>query len=326
MEKKKKEDGPSTVSTVPRSGGLVPLTSDLVFKFVFGGEHSTRYLRSLLSAIQEDAGYPAVASVEIMNPFNVQDATDAKLSVVDVRARDVHGTRFTMEAQSTNHQAFAQRVLYYWAKTYAGQIREGDFYTTLKPVVGINLLDFRFFPEEEGAPRHATFVPRCPAAPDLPPLQDLVLHFLELPRFDTVDSNPSTALERWIYFIINRGREKAMKDPVMKQILEESPEIAEADRRYEEFLADEQLRSRMDARDKFIRTQAQLLYEAEAKGRIEGEAAGRRQGEVAGRRQGEAAGRDAERREMARRLKARDVSTAEIAEITTLSEEEVRSL
>ena len=44
----------------------VPLTSDFVFKYVFGAT-STEILRSLLSAVQEDAGYPAVATVQIVS-------------------------------------------------------------------------------------------------------------------------------------------------------------------------------------------------------------------------------------------------------------------
>jgi predicted transposase/invertase (TIGR01784 family) len=283
----------------------VPLTSDLVFKYVFGGEHSTRYLRSLLSAIQEDAGYPAIAAVEIANPFNLQDTADGKLSVVDVRARDVNGVTFTVEAQSTNHRAFGSRVLYYWAKTYSAQLHEGDFYTTLKPVVGMNLLDFRLFPEEVGAPLHTTFVPSCVQKPTLPPLPDMVLHFLELPEYEQHNDPTSTALERWLYFIVNRGRRDAMEDPVMKRILEESPDIAEAERRYQEFVADEQLRSRLDARDKFVRTQAQLLHDAEEKGREE---------------------EREKRRETARRLKAKDMPIAEIAAVTDLPEDEIREL
>nr|MDA3949060.1 Rpn family recombination-promoting nuclease/putative transposase [Spirochaeta sp.] len=295
------------------------------FKYVFGGEHSTRYLRSLLSAIQEDAGYPAIAAVEIANPFNLQDTEDAKLSVVDVRARDVNGATFTVEAQSTNHQAFGSRVLYYWAKTYSAQLREGDFYTRLNPVVGINLLDFRLFPEESGVPLHTTFVPSCIQKPTLAPLPDLVLHFLELPQYNQQHVKTSTALERWLYFIVNRGRPDAMEDPVMKRILEESPDIAEADHRYEEFIADEQLRSRLDARDKFIRTQAQLMHDAEQKGLEQGIEKGLEQGIEKGIEQGRAEERE-KRRETARRLKAKDMSIAEIAAVTDLPEEEIRAL
>ena len=93
-----------------------------------------------------------------------------------------------------------------------------------------------------------------------------------------------------------------MEDPIMKEILETSPEIAEADKRYQEFIADEQLRSRMDARDKFIRTNAQLMHEAEEKGREE------------------------TLRATARKMKERKFSEDEIRAITGLSIEDVRGL
>lgn len=109
-----------------------------------------------------------------------------------------------------------------------------------------------------------------------------------------------------------------MEDPIMKQILEDSPEIAEAERRYQEFIADEQLRSRLDARDKFIRTQAQLLHDAEEKGKAEGIAEG-----IA---EGKEEGRNEERREMARKMKNDGLGEAEIVRYTGLSEEDVRAL
>jgi len=51
-------------------------------------ETSTSILRSFLTAVQTDAGFPAVAEVEIRNPFN--PAT------------------------------FRARALYYWDHAYAG--------------------------------------------------------------------------------------------------------------------------------------------------------------------------------------------------------------
>ena len=41
--------------------------------------------------MQEDAGYPAVATVQITNPFNQKDYSEDKLSVVDVKATDITG-------------------------------------------------------------------------------------------------------------------------------------------------------------------------------------------------------------------------------------------
>jgi len=98
----------------------IPLTSDLVFKYVFGAKQSSECLRSLLAAVQEDAGYPAVATVQITNPFNLKDCSDDKLSIVDVKATDVTGATYTIEAQATYHAAFASRALYYWAQARTG--------------------------------------------------------------------------------------------------------------------------------------------------------------------------------------------------------------
>ena len=103
----------------------IRLTSDFVFKYVFGSETSTNILRSFLTAVHTDAGLPAVAELEIRNPFNSAESYDAKTSVVDVRARDVNGTIYTMEVQALPEVAFRERALYYWAQAYAGQLGKG---------------------------------------------------------------------------------------------------------------------------------------------------------------------------------------------------------
>jgi predicted transposase/invertase (TIGR01784 family) len=288
----------------------VPLTSDFVFKYVFGAKNSTGILRSLLSAVQEDAGYPAVATVQITNPFNQKDYADDKLSVVDVKATDVTGATYSMEAQATYHAAFDSRALYYWARSYGNQLSESEIYSRLQPVVGINVLDFRLFPESSSAPMHTAFRAYCREAPQLAPLGDFIIHFIELPQFDHRDRMPSTGFGTWMYYIKYRGEEGVMDRPIMKTILEETSEIREAEKRYKEFVADAELRDRLEARDKARRTHLQLLHDAEKKGKAEGVEEGRAE----------------ERRETARKLKARDMSIAEIVQITALTEEEVRAL
>ena len=167
----------------PDTRAPVTLTSDVVFKYVFGSEQSTTILRSLLSAVQEDAGYAPVASVEIRNPFNEKDAEEAKLSYVDVRARDITGNIYSAEMQAYNHQGFFSRVLYYWAKAYGDQLAEGDLYTKLRPVVSVDFLNLPMFaarfagagtggrtPGIGGAPRgggrQADGTPAKPGAPE----------------------------------------------------------------------------------------------------------------------------------------------------------------
>ncbi len=302
--------------TTPRGSGI-PLTSDFVFKYVFGAKQSTTCLRSLLSAVQEDAGYPAVASVQITNPFNQKDYSDDKLSVVDVKATDVTGATYTIEAQATYHEAFSSRALYYWARSYGTQLSESELYSQLQRVVGINVMDFRLFPEDAAAPMHTAFRACCPEAPQLAELKDFVIHFIELPQFDHWSRMPSTLFRKWMYYIKYRGEEGAMEDPIMKAILEDTSEIREAEKRYNGFIADAELRDRLEARDKFRRTHLQLLHDAEQKGLKQGIEQGIEQGREEAKEQ---------RRETARKLKARDMSLAEIAEITGFPEQEIAAL
>ncbi|WP_181015499.1 Rpn family recombination-promoting nuclease/putative transposase [Alkalispirochaeta sphaeroplastigenens] len=329
-----KETARQAPHTPDRPRRSVPLTSDFVFKYVFGSEHSTEILKSLLSAVQEDAGYPAVATVQITNPFNQKDYAGDKLSVVDVKATDVTGAIYTMEAQANYHEAFSSRALYYWARSYGRQLAESEIYSRLQPVVGVNVMGFRLFPEAAGAPLHTAFRACCPEAPQLVALTDFIIHFIELPRFTGRDVLPSTAFGRWMYYITYRGEEGIMEDPIMKAILEDTSEIRQAEKRYGAFVADAELQDRLEARDKFRRTHLQLLHDAEQKGLKQGieqgieqgKAEGKEEGKAEGKAEGKEEGRIEERRETARKLKSRNMPIAEIAEITDLSEEEIRQL
>lgn len=309
----------------------IRLTSDFVFKYVFGSETSTNILRSFLTAVQTDAGLPAVAEVEIKNPFNPAESYDDKTTVVDVRARDVNGTVYTVEVQALPEAAFRERALYYWAQAYAGQLGKGQNYEQLSPVVGVNIVDFTIFPET--VPVHTTFrltapgtsgetVPhdnwRCSTALVL--TNHLAIHFLELPKLrghatPTVESSHiSTTLQRWLYYMRERGEVDAMEDPILLQILKEDPDIEDAEERYRQFVADDELREKYQDRIKAERDRRSQIIYAE------------QQGEKRGLEQGLERGRQEERQELIRRMKAKGMASTEIAELTGLSVEEVDAI
>jgi predicted transposase/invertase (TIGR01784 family) len=305
-------DPPGDPSSAPssdlRPDAPIPLTADIVFKYVFGSEGSTTILRSLLSAVQTDAGFPAVAEVSIENPFNLQDAADAKLSVVDVRAVDVTGAIFTVEVQAEREPGFLKRALYYWAAAYFRQLSTADPFTTLDRTVGVNLLDYRLFPDRSAL--HTAFVLTALNEPALRMTDDLLIHTIELPKLHipglndrtAKDRNLSTSLGRWAYYLKQRGRKEAMEDPILLQFMRGDPEIQDAEARYQEFMADPQLRSRYRARQRFLHQQATNLEAARNEGIEQG------------------------RRETARRMKELGVTTAVITAATGLSESEVAEL
>jgi predicted transposase/invertase (TIGR01784 family) len=315
----------------------VRLTSDFVFKYVFGSETSTSILRSFLTAVQTDAGLPAVAEVEIRNPFNPAESYDDKTSVVDVRARDVNGTIYTMEVQALPEAAFRERALYYWAQAYAGQLGKSQDYEQLCPVVGVNVVDFRIFTDSQ--PVHTTFHLASrgdgtdgESAQSLVLTSHLAIHFLELPKLErdstpevgtgTGSSHISTTLQRWLYYMHERGEVNAMEDPILLQILKEDPDIEDADELYRQFVANDELREKYQDRIKAERDRRSQIIYAERQGEKRGMERGRREGLEQGIKQG------AIRRqtEIVKRMKAKGMSENEIAELTGLSAEEINRI
>jgi predicted transposase/invertase (TIGR01784 family) len=112
-----------------------------------------------------------------------------------------------------------------------------------------------------------------------------------------------------MYYIKYRAEEGVMEKPVMKAVLEQTPEIQAAEERYQRFVADAELRDRLMARDKARRTHLQLLHDAEQKGLKQG-----REEEKA------------KRRDAAGKLKAKGMPPEEIAKIIDLPLEEIQGL
>src|SRR5436305_1927234 len=104
---------------------------DIVFKRLFGTEANADLLIDLLNAVLAFPPARAVAAVEILNPFNEKEALDDKLSVLDVKARDVAGRQFNVEMQMAPYRAYPARVVYYLAKLHQQQMHEGEEYHEL---------------------------------------------------------------------------------------------------------------------------------------------------------------------------------------------------
>ena len=125
------------------------LLNDVVFKYVFGRNENTKPLISLLNAVLRLEGKDRIENIEVLNPFNYREYLEDKMSIVDTRVKDGNGLFYNIEVQNYNDKAFAQRVGYYLAKTYVGQIKEDDDYDLLKTATGIAFIDFELFGSKE---------------------------------------------------------------------------------------------------------------------------------------------------------------------------------
>lgn len=127
----------------------VKATSDIFIKYLFGMDtkESDQLVISFINAVLADSDFPTITKVIQKNPFNYKEFSDDKLSVLDIEVEDENHKLYNIEVQSSGNIHFRNRALYYWAKLYTSQSKEGDPYDNLLPAIGINILDFTLFPE-----------------------------------------------------------------------------------------------------------------------------------------------------------------------------------
>lgn len=171
---------------------------DYAFKHVFGREQSKPALINLLNGIVQPAGGPGIVSLELLNPFNEKAYESAKLSIVDIKARDQAGRQFLIEMQMLAADAFRLRALYYWAALYQNQLHEGEDWAALRPTIAICFVDTPLFPRQDDY--HLIFELRERRSQAL--FTDrLSLHILELSKFNKQIGELATPLDRWLYFL-----------------------------------------------------------------------------------------------------------------------------
>ncbi|PKO56419.1 MAG: hypothetical protein CVU28_03030, partial [Betaproteobacteria bacterium HGW-Betaproteobacteria-21] len=120
---------------------LLDPKNDFVFKRLFVG--SPELLADLINAVRTDA--PPIEVVEVLNPRIDPDELTGKFIILDVLARDEAGRLYNIEMQVRRHAGWNARSTYYLARTLSNQLKNGDDYRELKPVIGIHLVDFDLF-------------------------------------------------------------------------------------------------------------------------------------------------------------------------------------
>lgn len=171
---------------------------DYAFKHVFGRDESKPALVSLLNAILRPAAGKAIVSLELLNPFNEKTSADAKLSIVDIKARDESGWQFLIEMQMLAAEVFRSRALYYWAALYQEQLHQGEDWAALRPTIAVCFVDTPLFSELDDY--HLIFELRERRHQPLFTDQ-LAVHILELSKFRKELGELTTLLDRWLYFL-----------------------------------------------------------------------------------------------------------------------------
>ena len=178
---------------------FVDVKNDVAFRKIFGNENRKESLISFLNAVLDFRGDQRVAKVEILNPVQLPNLSKGKVTIIDVKATDQKGVSYIIEMQVSDVNGFDKRVLYYASKSYSDQIKRGDFYRKLKPVIFIGVLDFEYTQNKHYISRSQV----RDIETGEQTIKDIEFNFIELPKFNLELTELKTLTEKWIYFIKN---------------------------------------------------------------------------------------------------------------------------
>ncbi len=292
---------------------LIDLKIDYAFKLIFGKTGNEPILIAFLNATLKLPLENQITNVTLLNPELNKEYNHDKKSVMDIRAVTTEGIHVNIEIQLANRHDMERRTLFYWAKMYTLQMKEGMAYQELANTITINILDFnyinqtrkfhsvfRLFEKEEGFEL----------------TEALEIHFIELPKLlvkwrEKLVSPWEDMLVRWLFLlegsddveILKTLEEIALQDPVLYQAMEE----------WEKSSDDPKVREEYFARRKAVLDEMAAVREAELRLR---EAI----------KQSKKEGREEERQEVTKRLLKKGMDVKSISEITGMSEDEIKNL
>ena len=102
--------------------------NDYFMRFLLAKEDSQNILKDLINSVRIDAGQEPFEEVIILNTFNLKESINGKESIVDVRAKTKNGETVIIEIQRAGNKAFIYRGIYYWAKSYAANLKKSKKY------------------------------------------------------------------------------------------------------------------------------------------------------------------------------------------------------
>lgn len=174
-------------------------TADIVFKRLFGTVKNKHILISFLNSILERKDEHKIVDVTFLDPYNNPDTGLDKLSIVDVRCQDQDGKQYIIEVQVATQRDYASRVLHYVGRAFSEQLRKGDDFGKVLPVIFIGIIDFELFTTPGGLSHH--FVMNKDSGEHSIKLVEF--HFIELPKFSKTIEELETDTEKWIFFLKN---------------------------------------------------------------------------------------------------------------------------
>jgi predicted transposase/invertase (TIGR01784 family) len=194
---------------------FLDIKTDFAFKKVFGSEGSKDILIDFLNSVIIFENNQKIQSLTIVDPYNIPMLKGMKDTYVDVKAELDNNNHVIIEMQVLNHEGFEKRILYNAAKKYSAQLKKGDKYHLLNPVIALTITDFELFPEQKELISHYKLLEKKHL---IEYSDDIELIFIELPKFTKTEKELSSIQDKWLYFIKNAGSLEYVPKNLNKEI------------------------------------------------------------------------------------------------------------
>ena len=245
--------------------------TDFAFKKIFGSTDSKDILISFLNALLYE-GEPTIEDLEIIDPYSASKVRGLKDTYLDVRAKITGNQTVIIEMQVLNVAAFEKRVLYNAAKVYSTQLKTGEGYSKLNPVIALTITDFEMLANYEDVISHFVFKEKQKLFDY--PTNELEMVFVELPKFQKELDELETLTDKWIYFMKNTNSLETVPETMgtVPEIQKAFSIANEANLSYQE-LED------LEKREMFIEDQRGAIIKGIQEGRNQGIVQGKLQGQ-----------------------------------------------
>ena len=303
---------------------LLPLTSDYVFKRIFGQEENKQALKDFLESILDEE----MLKIEIKNPEIPKNFYDSKYGVLDLKVTLNDKSIVDVEMQMKNEHNIEQRDTFYLASNYVNELKEGEPYTNCKKSIVINILNFMYYNRNEyhsvarmifEEPKEEEKVEMGYKEEDRYMTKYLEVHIIELPKFKIKNPKMHTKLEEWLWLFIG-------SDEKVSEASKKNKEIEKIKKKLASMSLSPEERNNYEYRLRAIRDEADAIEYKTKQAKEEGIKEGFEQGISQGIEQGLERGIEQGLEQTAKEMLKNNFTIEQIQKITKLTKEEIERL
>jgi len=179
--------------------------TDFGFKWIFGTVENKKLLISFLNDLLdlEDK----IVTIEYRNLEKLGLKIYERKAIFDVYCVDEKNNKFIVELQRTEQKHFKDRALYYTSFPIQEQAKKGNCDYELTKVYFVAILDFTFddmrLKENKDKTDYLTKVQLIDANTKELFYDKLTYYYLEMPKFRKTESELSSHLDKWLYYLNN---------------------------------------------------------------------------------------------------------------------------